>query len=94
MTQNVKLTYTALVIYSVGYVALSATWCFLAQMEKPSEGVLQYIAYIHDALLMLTAHILTILNPSQSQSAQPQQAPSMPSNVGTGSGDSDKPTST
>ena len=67
MTKDEKRAYIALEIYSLAYVALSVTWCILAQLDKPSAGVAQYIAYCHDALLMLTAHILTILNPPSSQ---------------------------
>lgn len=67
MTKDEKRAYIALALYSLAYVALSLTWCILAQLDKPGAGVAQYIAYCHDALLMLTAHILTILNPPSSQ---------------------------
>ena len=67
MTKDEKRAYIALTLYSLAYVALSVTWCILAQLDKPGAGVAQYIAYCHDALLMLTAHILTILNPPASQ---------------------------
>ena len=59
-----KLTLLALGLYAGAYLLLFATWGALLALGKASPEQAQYIAYIHDGLLMLTAHILTILNAS------------------------------
>lgn len=62
MTQKMKLTFIALALYAAAYGLLTLIWGGLIVWDKPSPEQAQYITYIHDALLMLTAHILTILN--------------------------------
>ena len=74
---KLNMTCVALSIYAAAYLLLFLMWAGLLVWGNPSVGQEQYLAYIHDALLMLTSHILTILNPSAIP-AQPSPTQSLP----------------
>jgi|GEM_PF-2400998 len=61
---NLKLTFIALGLYSTAYLVLFLTWALILFNAKSVSDPAQFIAYIHDALIALTAHVLTILNAS------------------------------
>jgi len=61
---NLKLTFIAIGLYSTAYLVLFLTWALILFNAKSVSDPAQFIAYIHEALIALTAHVLTILNAS------------------------------
>jgi len=73
-----NLTCIALAIYSAAYLLLFLTWGALLTWGRAGPEQAQYIAYIRDALLMLTAHILTILNAAPPAAGATMMPPATP----------------
>lgn len=59
-----KLTYIQIGLYVSVFLILFGTWGALLQWGRGGADQAAYIGYIHDTLLALVAHILTIVNPA------------------------------
>jgi hypothetical protein len=57
---NQKFTYVVLGLYSAAYLLLFGTWAALVLTSNTQAT--EFVLYIKDALIGLTAHVMTLIN--------------------------------